>query len=145
VDEQVVLVSDKIFRWEGPKRKQTIIKAKLGRLVLTDRRLLFLSTGSNDLSAGKLIASGATHGVAGLRSSSTQDLDMSALTAPGGLEIPASRLVGAELKGMFKFMVVHYTDGTGAQQATTFSPKNGGMPGGAQWVEEIERLRSTAA
>jgi hypothetical protein len=145
VDEQVVLESDKVFRWEGPKRKQTIIKAKLGRLVLTDRRLLFLSSGSNDLSAGKVIASGATRGVAGLRMSSTDHLDLSAVNAPGGLEVGLSAITSAELKGMFKVLVVHYKDESGSDQASTFSPKNGGMPGGAQWVAEIERLRASGA
>mgnify|MGYP006264060125 CR=1 FL=1 len=82
-DEQVVMVSDQVFRWEGPKRKQTIIKAKLGRVVLTDRRLLFLSTGSNDLSAGKLVAGGVSRGSLGLGSSATDHLDLSALDTPG--------------------------------------------------------------
>jgi hypothetical protein len=142
VDEQVVLVTDKVYRWEGPKRKQTLIKAKLGRVILTDQRLLFLSTGSNDLSAGKLLAGGATYGAAGLITSSTSDLDLSALNAPGGLEVQLSAVTSAELKGMFKVMVVHYKDENGADQATTFAPKNGGMPGGVQWVEEIEKRRT---
>lgn len=143
MDEQVVLVADKVFRWEGPKRKQTLIKAKLGRVVLTERRLLFLSTGSNDLSAAKLLAGGATYGVAGLITSSTKDLDLSALQAAGGLEVDLAAITSAELKGMFKVMVVHYTDSSGAAQATTFAPKNGGMPDGATWVAEIERRRTT--
>ncbi|MEJ7707569.1 MAG: hypothetical protein WKF82_10065 [Nocardioidaceae bacterium] len=142
MDEQVVLVADKVFRWEGPKRKQTVIKAKLGRLVLTDRRLLFLSTGSNDLSAAKFLAGGATYGAAGLISSSTKDLDLTALQTAGGLEVDLSAIRSTELKGMFKVMVVHYTDQRGVAQATTFAPKNGGLPDGATWVAEIERRRA---
>ncbi|MEO7572980.1 MAG: hypothetical protein ABIX10_11155 [Acidimicrobiales bacterium] len=142
MDEQVVLLEDQVFRWEGPKRKQTVAKAKLGRLVLTDRRLLFLSSGSNDLSAGKLLAGGASYGAAVLRVSSTQDMDMSAVSAPGGLEVPFSDMTSAQLKGMFKYLVVTYRDASGAEQASTFSPKNSGMPGGATWVDEIEQRRA---
>lgn len=142
MDEQVVLLTDGVFRWEGPKRKQTIIKAKLGRLVLTDRRLLFLSSGSNDLSVGKALASGMTYGAAGLRTSSTSDLDLSALDAPGGLQVPVSAITSAELKGMFKVLVIRYKDEAGADQASTFSPKNGGMPDGATWLAEIDRLKT---
>jgi hypothetical protein len=141
VDEQVLLVQDQVFRWEGSKRKQTVVKAKLGRLVLTDRRLLFLSTGSNDLSAASLAAGGATRGASVGRISSTQDLDLRALQAPGGLEVDLSAITSAELKGMFKYLVVTYRDASGAAQASTFTPKNSGMPGGATWVEEIERRR----
>jgi hypothetical protein len=143
MEEQLVLVADKVFRWEGPKRKATIIGANLGRVVLTDQRLLFLSTGSNDLSAGKVIASGLTRGATALRVSSTESLDVGGLDAKGGLELPLSSITGAELKGMFKYLVVRYKDQSGTEQATTFCPKNGGMPEGATWVAEINRLRST--
>ena len=141
MDEHVLLLEDRVFRWEGPKRKQTVIKAKLGRLALTDQRLLFLSSGSNDLSASSLIAGGTSHGASVLRVSSTDNLDIGALQNPGSLEVPLTEVVRAELKGMFKYLVVHYRDAAGVEQASTFSPKNGGMPGGATWVEEIDRRR----
>lgn len=137
-DETIVLEADKVFRWEGPKRKQTLFKAKLGRLVLTDRRLLFLSTGKNDLSVGKL-AGAAVSPLLGLRTSSTGDLDLSAATADGGLDVPRERLRGGELKGMFKTMTVTWIDEAGTEQVSTFAPKNGSMPDGAAWVAEIPR------
>ena len=143
MDEQVVLLENRVFRWEGPKRKQTMFKAKLGRLVLTDRRLLFLSSGSNDLSVAKFAAGGASHGASVGRVSSTEALDLSALHAPGGLEVELSAVTSAQLKGMFKYLVVTYTDSSGAREASTFAPKNGGMPDGPTWVAEIERLRTS--
>jgi hypothetical protein len=136
--ETIVLEAEKVFKWDGPKRKQTLFKAKLGRLVLTDRRLLFLSTGKNDVSVGRL-ASGAVSPPLGLRTSSTGDLDLSAATADGGLDVPRERLRGAELKGMFKVMTLTWTDETGAERVATFAPKNGGMPDGGTWVAEIQR------
>ena len=136
-DEARVLSADSIFKWEGPKRKQTVVNARLGRLVLTNQRLVFLSTGTNDLSAGSLAAGGATGGASVLRVSSTAGLDSSALGNHGSLELPLRQLVRAELKGMFKFMVVWWVDDSGAEHAATFAPKNGGMPAGASWVKAI--------
>lgn len=145
MDETIIMQAEKIFRWEGPKRKQTLFGATLGRLVLTDQRLLFLSTGKNDVNAKRLLM-GAVSPLAGLRTSSTADLDLSGLTAKGGLEIPLTSVTSAELKGMFKTMTVVYTqpDGAGTtsvDSSSTFAPKNGGMPDGATWVAEIEKRR----
>jgi hypothetical protein len=136
-DEVRVLSTDSVFKWDGPKRKQTVISARLGRLVLTDRRLVFLSTGSNDLSAGKLAAAGATRGASALRVSSTTALDASALANDGSLQVEVQQLLRAELKGMFKVLVVWWNDGSGTERAATFAPKNGGMPAGMAWVKEI--------
>jgi hypothetical protein len=140
MDESIIMHADKVFRWEGPKRKQTLFGASLGRLVLTDQRLLFLSSGKNDVNAKRLIA-GALSPIAGLRTSSTSDLDMSALQAKGGLEVALSDVTMAELKGMFKTMTITYTDASGSEQSSTFAPKNGGMPDGAGWVAEIDKRR----
>lgn len=142
-EEQIVLDADKVFRWEGPKRKQTLLKAKLGRLVLTDRRLLFLSTGKNDITAARVLG-GAVTPLAGLRTGSTAHLDLDAAHAPGGLDIPVSALRSAELKGMFKVLTLSFVDGSGQQLYSTFAPKNGGMPDGASWVAAIERARSSS-
>jgi hypothetical protein len=137
VDEVAVLSADSLFKWDGPKRKQTVIGARLGRLVLTDRRLVFLSTGSNDLSVGKLAAGGVTRGASTLRVTSTAALDASALDNDGSLEVARPQLVRAELKGMFKVMTVSWVDTTGTERAATFAPKNGGMPAGMAWVKAI--------
>ncbi len=142
MDEEIVMQQDKVFRWEGPKRKQTLLSAKLGRLVLTNQRLLFLSTGKNDVNAKKLLG-GAVTPLAVLHTSSTADLDLSALQAQGGLEVPLSAIESAELKGMFKTLTVTYKDPSGASQASTFAPKNGGMPDGPTWVSQVEQLRSS--
>ena len=138
--EQLIVQQDQVFRWEGPKRKQTLIKAKLGRLILTSERLVFLSTGSNDITVGRLAAGGATRGAAVMHSSSTHHLDGSALANAGSLEVPRHAITSAELKGMFKVLVVGYTEQHGVAQHSTFAPKNGGMPAGYAWVDAIEQL-----
>lgn len=143
-EESVVLTADAVFKWDGPKRKQTVFKAKLGRLVLTDRRLVFLSTGSNDLSAMKFLA-GARGTDAVLNVSQTGSLDISALTNEGALDVPATQLRGAELHGMFKVLTVRWVDGAGVEHAATFAEKNGGMPGGPAWVELLDRVAAQAS
>jgi hypothetical protein len=142
MDEQVLMQSDKVFRWEGKKRKQTLLSAKLGRLVLTNQRLLFLSTGKSDVTAKRLIA-GAISPAAVLSTSSTADLDLDAAHAEGGIDVPLSAITSAELKGLFKALTVTYTDETGGSNASTFAPKNGGMPDGPTWVSRLEQLRSS--
>lgn len=134
--DELILQADKVFRWDGLKRKQTLFSAHLGRLVLTNDRLLFLSTGKNDVNAKRLIG-GAASPLAALHTSGTSQLDMSALTAKGGLAIDRSSITSAELKGMFKVLTITFTDTEGAQRASTFAPKNGGMPDGAAWVAAL--------
>jgi len=143
--ESIVLKSDGVFKWDGPKRKQTLIKAKLGRLVLTDRRLVFLSTGKNDLTALKLVSAGLFGPEAVLDPSRTGALDVSALTNAGAIDVPAPQLRGAELHGMFKVMTVTWIDGAGTEQVATFAEKNAGMPDGPTWVAHINRLTSAPA
>ena len=143
MDEQVLLEADRLYAWPEPKRKATLLSATLGRVVLTNRRLLFLSTGKHDITAAKL-AAGALGGAAvsyAMRPSSTDHLDLSALDNKGSLSIPLETLRTAELKGMFKFLTVECTTPDGTAHAT-FAPKNGGMPDGARWVTTIESARA---
>ena len=142
MDEQFLLGSEKIYRWPGPKRKATLVSGTLGRILLTSQRLLFLSTGKHDVTAGKLMA-GAVFAPIGLRTDSTEGLDLSALSNEGSLEVPIEKITSCELKGMFKYLVVHYVDDAGQAAATAFAPKNGGMPAGPTWVETIEQSKGT--
>ena len=126
--------------WDGPKRKQTLFGAKLGRIVLTDRRLLFLSTGTNDLGPGRF-AAGAVSSIAVLSTSATDGLDLSAAATEGGLDLRRDRIRKSELKGMFKVLTVTWVGHDGKEEAATFAPKNGGMPDGPTWVAEIGQGR----
>lgn len=133
VDLPVLGQADRIYRWEGPKRKQTLFSAKLGRLLLTPSHLIFLSTGKSDVA--KRMALGAISPSAGMGTSATEHLDMSALEQEGSLVVPLTQLAGCELKGMFKVLTITYRDESGQEAASTFAPKNGGMPEGPGWVE----------
>ncbi len=139
--EQLLAQADGIYRWPGPKRKSTLLSATLGRVVLTSERLLFLSTGSHDVTLKKLAAGASGRRLAAQKTADTSGLDLSALGTPGSLEIPLASLTGWELKGMFKVMTLTYTDVSGAQETSTFAPKNGGMPAGRDWLERIAAAR----
>ncbi len=141
MEEQMIGQQDGIFRWAGPKRKATLVSAKLGRLVLTTERLVFLSSGKNDLSLGKLVA-GAVSPIAGLRTGSTAGLDETAAENPGSVQVPLEQITSAELKGMFKVLTIGYTDESGAAHFSTFAPKNGGMPAGQSWVASITQAQA---
>ena len=141
-EEHVIAVADGIYRWDGPKRKATLLSAKLGRLVLTSERLLFLSTGSHDVTIGKVLAGASGNVLRGLRTDRTDDLDVGAVANPGGLDLPLGRLRSAELKGMFKFLSITFdADGNGTEAASAFAPKNGGMPAGHEWIGLLDQVR----
>ena len=133
-DEHVLAVADGIYRWDGPKRKTTLVSAKLGRLVLTNQRLLFLSSGRHDVTLGKVLAGASGNLARGLRTDRTDDLDITALGNAGSLDLPLEQVRTVELKGLFKFLSVTYDGG-----ASAFAPKNGGMPAGPAWVELIQQ------
>jgi hypothetical protein len=143
MDEEVLVETDRVYCWPAPKRKSTLLSATLGRVVLTNQRLLFLSTGKHDVTVAKLAggALGGTAAAMGMRSADTGHLDLSALANKGSLSVPLGDLRSADLKGMFKVLVVEYTTPTGTAHAT-FAPKNGGMPDGPYWVAKINAART---
>jgi hypothetical protein len=136
----VLGLADNVYRWEGPKRKQTLFKAKLGRLVLVPSHLYFLSTGKNAVGrgiVGEIIPLGGV-----IPDATTDHLDLSALSEVGSLEIPVGRLEECHLHGMFKVMTVTYQDEAGDVAAVTFAEKNAGMPNGLAWVEAITQAKA---
>jgi hypothetical protein len=137
--EQLVAEADRIYCWEGPKMKATLFSAKLGRLVLTDQRLVFLSTGKSD--AAKLAAEAALGGAA--RSHSTAALDENALHNEGSLSIPVRDIKSCEV-GKKRALVVTYRDESGAERAYAFGEKLG-MPARDDWVGRIDAMRARAA
>ena len=141
MEEEVLHITDGIYHWPRPKRKSTLFSATLGRLGLTTHRLMFLSSGKHDVTAGKLLAGAAGQVTTGLRTSDTTNLDISALGNKGSLEVPLQDVRSCELKGMFKVLVVNYVSG-GSEAASTFAPKNGGMSAGKAWIEAMTTARA---
>ncbi|HVE69982.1 MAG TPA: hypothetical protein VNI54_01340 [Thermoanaerobaculia bacterium] len=76
-DERYIAVLDQHFLWKRDRPGYSMFGAKIGRLLLTDRRLLFLSTGSN----------GILHHVIFRSAPDTDRLDKSALGRRGSLAL----------------------------------------------------------
>lgn len=142
--EHVINQYDQLLKWNTPKRKQTVFGAKLGRLVLTDERLIFLSSGSNDLTIGKIAAGASGLISVATSSSSTSHLDLSALGNDGSLNLPLSDIMDAEVKGKFFKTVSIRFFGDGEKRHATFAPKTGSFMLAAEWVEQITQARSAA-
>lgn len=128
MDEEQVLRSVSILRWDGPKRKAGMWTAKSGNIVLTDRRLLFLSTGKSGVTAQGLLTG---------RITGTVDL-----SKKGSLEIPLENVVSASVETRWGLLVVHYLDSHGAEKATTFAEQVAGMPEGGSWASSIMNAKA---
>lgn len=64
--ERLILKAGAIHRWRGRKRGQTLLRTYVGQLLLTDRRLVHLSSGGNGVAKGVvMVLLGALPGVAG--------------------------------------------------------------------------------
>jgi hypothetical protein len=138
MDEQLIADADRIYCWDGPKMKATLFSAKLGRLVLTDQRLVFLSSGKSD--AGTLMAKAVVSPALATRGGSTVGLDGSALANEGSVEIPIGAITRCEV-GKKRALVVSYLKEDGSEQSFAFGEKMG-MPGRDSWVTEVNARRA---
>lgn len=91
MNERVLAAEDGIYCWPGRKMKATLFSAKLGRLVLTDQRLVFVSSGGSD-AATRALQAAAMGPIGGVIGASTAGLDGSALQNPGSLEVSLGSL-----------------------------------------------------
>jgi hypothetical protein len=144
-DESVVRSETEVYRWEGPKAKMTLAGTMLGALVLTDRHLLFLSLGGNDM--GRRLRSAAVGGaLAGeLAARPTGGLDLSALGNPGSFAIPLDRVDearGASRWDRTKYLALRLRDVDGAHHEFALMRKLG-MPDAPEWAAAIEAARAS--
>ena len=140
MDEQMLGQAEGIYCWRGKKMKATLFSAKIGRLVLTDRRLVFLSTGKSD--AGRLALGAALPFGNTLGGARTDALDFAALENQGSLDIPIQAITRCE--PVKRALSVSYRDADGHEHDFAFSEKMA-MPGRDEWVARINSLRTSAA
>ena len=140
--EEAVLSADGIYKWNGPKSKSTLRGTKLGKLVLTNQRLIFLSSGTNDISQRALGA--AKHGGVGglLAAGTTDDLDAGALGNEGSLSVPIGDIEHFQfVKKMFRnYLSIRFTAASGETVEAAFMNQHF-LPGGPAWEQEIARLK----
>jgi hypothetical protein len=96
--EVMLAAIDSIYSWHAKRAGVTLFGSHLGRLLLTNRRLLFLSTGTSGMARalvyqllGNLPA--LVWGV-----TRTDELDLSTLTNEGSLNLVLERIVRCQVK-----------------------------------------------
>lgn len=116
-----------MFRWIGPSRRASLFGTKLGRLILTDQHLVFLSTGKAGW-YGQFASSGR--------------LDESALSNNGSLVVKLDRLTRYEYVKVGKigvaYLSISFKETDGSESSYAFMNKLT-LEGGSAWVEEIHR------
>lgn len=135
--EHVLAIAEGIYCWDGPKRRATLLSAKLGRLVLTADRVLFLSTGRHDVTVGKLLAGARGNHLAAMRTGRTDGLDLSALANAGSISVRRADVRSCVVVGRFGCVAMTFTDVDGAERTVTFGRRQGGVPGAHAWVDAI--------
>jgi hypothetical protein len=148
--EVVLRATDGINAWAKPKPGWTMAGATVGRLVLTNERLLFLSTGTNGV-AKALVASLAMGplGQVMFGQTKTSDLDLSALETRGSFSVPLARLSSCELRKRWDFgmyLSLRYTDDTEQPRVRAVMANTllGSWKLFRQWHAEIEDAQSRA-
>lgn len=133
--EKVLLETEALQRFDKPVPPIFIFGSFLGSLVLTDRRVLFLSAGS----------SGADRVIAGqllgfLTPESLRQVSV-ALEKPGSLSIPHARLVdcaGHRRWDFGRYLRVVYQSETSEEKATSFIFRGPNLS--TQWIADWERM-----
>ena len=129
--ESIVGETDALYCWHGPKMGMTILTAKLGKLILTEQRLLFLSAGASG--GGQRMA-----GAAGLPTFGGSTVAVS-LDKKGSVEIPLAAISRCEAGKKRALVVWHRTD-AGSEDAHAFGQQLG-MPNLDAWVTAIDARR----
>jgi hypothetical protein len=157
-DEQLLLQATGIYRWRGRTMGRTIFGTRLGTLLLTSHRLVFLSSGGNDawsaiawanLGFGpEPVANAATMaesiktvlGWVTQRFGPPSAPDFSRLDKDGSLNLPLTELTGfgVTTRRFSQFLWVAHQSPTGQRQDYTFSNKLV-IPGGAVWESSIHQ------
>jgi hypothetical protein len=146
VDGHVLRSETEVYCWDGAKARTTLAGSNLGSLVLTDRTLLFLSTGGNDV--GRRIRSAAVGGtLAGeLAALRTGGLDVAALDNPGSFAVPLHDIDEARASRRWDrtcYLALRLRAADGAPFECALMRKLG-MPDAENWAESIDAARAAA-
>jgi hypothetical protein len=146
MEERVIRSETEVYRWDGPKAAMSLQGTRLGTLVLTDRHLLFLSTGGNDL-GGRLapaVLGGAVGGEPAAVSSGS--LDLGVLANPGSFAVPVHHVDEARAACRWDrttYLSLRLRDGDEAPFEVALMRKTG-MPSAKGWALSLDAARATA-
>jgi hypothetical protein len=129
VSEVEVDALNGIYAWRAPRAGVSLIRSRLGRVVLTTERFLFLSTGTSGVGRDLLlgpVGSSVLRLTVGERR--TDELDLRALATDGSLSIALECITHARVERRWDFAnyLVLETAGTGVlPRACSFMTKFG--------------------
>lgn len=145
--ETVLWAEDQLHLWHERRPGFSIFGAYEGRVMLTSRRFLFLSTGGSG--AGRRLLVGVTLGpIASFvwGKTPTADLDLRALEAEGSIEIPLSSIndhAAHKRCDCATYCGIQYRKADGAVAEVAFMPKESlGWPGASRWAAELTSARA---
>lgn len=148
--EVVLYAEDELQLWHARRPGYSIFGSYTGRVMLTSRRLLFLSTGGSG--AGRRLLVGLALGPIGSLvwgQTPTDDLDASALEAEGSAAVPLDAITDHQAHkrcDCATYVGVQYAKDGGATTELAFMPKNSFLWEGAQkWAAEIAAAKSAFA
>lgn len=144
MSDRIVFASDELYLWPAEKPGLSIRGSFVGRAVLTDERLLFLSMGAHEARDRALasILFGALGAL--LRGKSTNDLDLSALSNPGSLEVPLHRLDDPKAGRRWDFAT--YVTFRHPGGAVSMMPRTSFLwSGAALWAEQLAAAKTAVA
>jgi hypothetical protein len=147
--ETVLDTLDGMYSWPGPRAGMTIIGARLGRLLLTTERLVFLSSGTSGIARNVRIAmtAGAVW-VPVLGSTGTDQLDLHALQNDGSMTVALQLIQSAAVRrrwDLSSYIVVRSVSVAGKRTATSFMSRYGFDRGAlVSFMEALERGRRNA-
>lgn len=136
-EEKVLHATEGLQRFEKPVPPVFIFGSYLGSLVLTDRRLLFLSAGS---SGADRVLVGSLLGILTPQSLRQVEID---LEKEGSLSIPRDRIVsckGYRRWDFGRYLRIVYRDEKGEERATSFIFR--GPMLGSGWIDTWEAQAS---
>lgn len=129
VEEVVLKTLDSVYAWPKPKAGMSLTGAKVGQLMLTDQRLLFLSTGTSGLA--KALTAQLLLGTVGslvFGRTKTSELDLSALENEGSFAVPLGNVEDIATKKRWDFamyLTLRFRDDNGETQHRALMTKTG--------------------
>ena len=121
-DERILAITSAMRYWPRAKPGQFKFGSFLGKIVVTDGHVLFLSKGGPgwDESIGRLVVGGVVGLVMALATAghTTKDLDLSALGNRGSFRIPLDAIVACETRRTFvlAFTTLAFTAEDGSEK-----------------------------
>ncbi len=129
MDETILNGGDDFYVWRSEKPGMTLVGSYIGRLLLTEARLLFLSSGTSGIGRAAVAAAiGGPLAAATFGRTKTDDLDLGALQNEGSLAIALPRVSSSKVKRRWDFSsyLTVTTDGSdGLPTAVAFMTKIG--------------------